>query len=201
MVLAPIKALFDAKAPLREKMKAERRAISETTDAGLLARHAAQRFISDIPLPTDAVVALYHPTNDELDTEPLFDALTERGVAIALPITPKARAPLSFRRFEQGGALIEGRHGILEPTPDAPDITPDIVVAPLLAFTRRGERLGYGGGYYDRTLGEMRAARDVLAVGYGFARQEVERFPTDRHDERLDWIVTERAAIRARADS
>ncbi len=197
MVLAPIKVLFDAKAPLREKMKAERRAIAQSSNVGLLSRHAAQRFVSEIPIPENATVALYHPINDELDTEPLFDALAERGIAVALPVTPKRRAPLTFRRFAQGDSLVESRHGILEPSADAVEAAPAIVVAPLIAFTAAGDRLGYGGGHYDRTLAALRAEGDVLAVGFGFAGQEVDRMPEGPHDERLDWIVTERAAIKA----
>lgn len=197
MIIAPIKGVFDPKGPLRARMTAERRAIAASGDAKTLARHAAGAFIRDIPMPDSAIVALYHPIRDELDTEPLFDALTEKGFDIALPVTPKRKAPLMFRRFRTGDALVEGRYGVMTPAEDAAEVTPHIVVAPLLGFTRAGDRLGYGGGYYDRTLAARRAGGNVLAVGYGFARQELERLPVAPNDEPMDWIVTERGAIRA----
>lgn len=152
--------------------------------------------MANIPVEKGAVVALYHPIKDELDTAPLGRALIERGARLALPVVARKNAPLEFRAFAYGDALLKGVHGSLEPEADAPLAEPDIVVTPLLGFTRAGGRLGLGGGYYDRTLAGLRAARTIMAVGYAFGAQEVDALPLSNLDQRLDWIVTEREAIR-----
>lgn len=189
-----IKPFISKKTALREMYRgARRRAAKARPDA---ARHAARVFLSEITLPDDAVVALYFPINDELDTEPLAAALVEKGVAIALPVTQGKKKPLAFRRYAPGDALTPGAYGEMVPAESAETVTPSIVVAPLLAFTREGERLGYGGGYYDRTLAALRRNGAVLAVGYAYGAQEVDALPPDPLDERLDWVVTERAAHR-----
>lgn len=177
-------------------MAAERREASKARpDAG---KHAARVFMDHAPLPENAIVSLYHPMRDELDTKPLAQALLDRGFQIALPVTPKKRGPLSFRAFRDGDPLQTDRYGVMTPLEDAPQVRPMLIVTPLLAFTRDGGRLGYGGGYYDRTLAALRAESDILAVGFAFAAQEVDRLPMSRNDQRLDWIVTEREAIDAR---
>ena len=153
--------------------------------------------MAHIPVPDGATVALYHPLKDELDPTPLASALAERGVLLALPVVVRKKAPLEFRRFAPGDALLKGVHGSLEPDAASPIAEPDIAVVPLLGFTRRGDRLGFGGGYYDRTLAALRAARPVVIVGYGYGAQEVDALPLSPLDQRLDWIVTEREAMRA----
>ena len=159
------------------------------------AAFATRLFMDNVPLPGGAGVAIYHPINDELETAPLATALIENGFDLALPITPKGRKPLSFRGYAPGDPLHEARYGVMEPADGAPAIVPMVVVAPLLGFSREGGRLGYGGGYYDRTLEALRRQGDVLAVGWGYAAQEVDALPAGPLDQPLDWIVTEREAI------
>lgn len=193
--LPPIAPGFASKEILRLRMAAERRAAAKARpDAG---KHAARMFMEHAPIPQDAIVSLYHPMKDELDTKPLAEALLERGYQIALPVTPRKRGPLTFRAFRDGDPLHQDRYGVMTPSEDAPEVRPMLIVTPLLAFTRDGGRLGYGGGYYDRTLGALRAEADILAVGFAFAAQEVESLPMSKTDQRLDWIVTEREAINA----
>lgn len=196
LVLPPLPPLtpgFASKEILRLRMAAERRSAAEARpDAG---RHAARVFLDHIPIPDGATISLYHPMRSELDTKPLAEALLERGFTIALPVTPPKRGPLTFRAFRDGDPLTEDRYGVMTPADSAPEVRPLILVTPLLAFTRDGARLGYGGGYYDRTLAALREEADILAVGYAFAAQQVERIPVSRRDEKLDWIVTEREAI------
>ena len=197
-MLAPIKTLFDKKAMWRERLKPLRKeAAAARPDA---ARHATRAFFDAINPGTDDIVSLYYPMRDELDTKPLADALIERGVAIALPVVVKKKSPLVFREFNPGDALVDGAYGEQIPAPDARAVTPTIIVAPLLGFTRAGGRLGYGGGYYDRTLEALRDQRPVTAVGYAFAAQEVDGLPVSPLDQRLDWVVTERGAIRCTGD-
>ncbi|MHA7871395.1 MAG: 5-formyltetrahydrofolate cyclo-ligase [Hyphococcus sp.] len=193
-MLPPIAPLAHPKQLLRERMKAERRAAAKARPDA--ARHAARSFMDAIAIPDHAIVALYYPIKDELDTEPLAAALFERGAAVALPVVTGKNQPLAFRAYKPGDDLIDGAYGEMIPAASAPQAAPTIVVAPLLAFTRSGARLGYGGGYYDRTLAVLRDSGDVLAVGYGFGAQEVDAIPLSPLDQPMDWIVTERGAIR-----
>ena len=194
--LPPIAPGFASKEILRLRMAAARReAAKARPDAG---RHAARVFMDHAPLPQGAIVSLYHPMKDELDTRPLAEALLDRGFEIALPVTPKKRGRLTFRAFRDGDPLHPDRYGIMTPSEEAPEVRPMLIVTPLLAFARDGARLGYGGGYYDRTLSALRAEGDILAVGFAYAAQEVGKLPMSKTDQLLDWIVTEREAIDAR---
>ena len=193
-MLPPITFFGSPKSILRAKMKAERKAAAKARpDAGV---HAARNFMVSIELPENAVISVYYPMRQELDTEPLVSALIEHGCRIALPVTPGNNQPLVFRAYAPGDALVDGAYGEMIPTADAATLTPQIVVAPLLAFDRTGGRLGYGGGYYDRTLEQLRREGAVTAVGYAFGAQEVDAVPLSPVDQPLDWVVTERGAIR-----
>jgi 5-formyltetrahydrofolate cyclo-ligase len=132
----------------------------------------------------------------EIDPRPLMQALDERGHGLALPVVAGAGQPLVFRAWTPGDPLRPAAFNTREPGPDKAEVTPRVLLVPLLAFDRAGYRLGYGGGFYDRTLAGLRAAGAALAVGLAFAGQEVESVPRDPNDSRLDWIVTEAEAIR-----
>ena len=195
-VLPPIRSLFDAKAIWRERLKALRKdAAAARPDA---ADHAARIFLEAIDPPHGAVVSLYHPMRTELDTGPLMSALLERKINIVLPVVIAKKRPLQFRRYSPGDPLEKGVYGERIPADEAPEARPDIVVAPLLGFSRAGDRLGYGGGYYDRTLKSLRQSGAVIVVGYAYGAQEVDGLPVSPLDQRLDWIVTERGAINCR---
>ncbi len=195
-MLPPIASMFDPKAVLRERMKGERkRAAKARPDAGV---HAAAHFMKAIPRKDGAVVSVYFPMRDELDTEPLVAALIEEGASVALPVVAKKKAPLVFRAYTPGDDLVPGSYGELIPAETAPEAVPDILVVPLLAFTPEGGRLGYGGGYYDRTLEKLRKTGAPLAVGYAFGAQEVDALPLSPLDQPLDWVVTERGAMRCK---
>ena len=134
-----------------------------------------------------ATYALYHPIGSELDP----GQIRLPGLRRALPVVTQRDGPLVFRRHEPGEALVPDALGIPAPAPGAAEVLPDIVFAPVLAFDRRGGRLGQGGGYYDRTLAALRAARPVLVVGLAYAGQELPDIPLEPHDARLDAILTE----------
>lgn len=148
-------------------------------------------FANALEIPPHTIVAGYWPIRDEADPRELMAALAARGHALALPrIEAKGAAP-SFRRWREGDVLIDNPHGIAEPRADAETIVPDVVLVPLLSFDAAGHRLGYGGGYYDRTLDALRAGGTVLAIGIAYAGQEVALLPRDPHDRPLDAILTE----------
>ena len=137
------------------------------------------------------IVAVYAAIGDEVPTRPLMDALHEAGFILALPVTGAAGTILTFRRWTPRTVLVPGRMAIPEPPADAAVLTPDILFVPLAAFDRRGHRIGYGAGFYDRTLDHLRAAKEVTAIGVAYAAQEALFVPAEDHDEPLDLIVTE----------
>ncbi len=156
----------------------------------------ARNFIAAIPLPPSAVVSAFVAIGEETDPAPLTDLLRKEGHPIALPRVVRKGEKLAFHRYEQGAALVPGVFGLSQPGKDWPEAIPDVLVVPLLAFDAHGNRLGYGGGFYDRTLAALRASRNIVAVGFAFAGQEVPDVPHRESDERLDWVVTELGARR-----
>lgn len=154
---------------------------------------AGERAAAHLP---DTVVAgarhasIYLPMKFEIDPEPIARRLRAAGARILLPVVVERDAPLVFRA--EGGRLEPDSAGLPAPPPEAEQRDPDLVILPLLAFDSRGYRLGWGGGYYDRTLRALRSRGSVLAVGLAFAGQEVERVPRELHDQKLDAVVTER---------
>ncbi|MFG1360895.1 5-formyltetrahydrofolate cyclo-ligase [Xanthobacter pseudotagetidis] len=141
-------------------------------------------------------IALFAPFRDEIDTFPLAAALRADGARLALPVILGRDQPLLFRLWQVEDPLLpQGAYGIPTPVGTAPEVTPDLVVVPLAAFDRLGGRIGYGAGFYDRTLARLRAAGAVTALGYAFACQEVPQVPAEAHDEPLDMMITERGAL------
>jgi 5-formyltetrahydrofolate cyclo-ligase len=137
------------------------------------------------------IVSAFHPIRGEPDTLPLLAALSEAGFQTALPVTGTRSMPLVFRAWRPGEPTIPGAMNIPEPPPTAPVVEPELLFVPLSAFDRRGHRIGFGAGHYDRTLAHLRANGRVLAVGVAFAASEIPLAPNEPHDERLDLILTE----------
>ena len=192
-------SLSEAKSRLRADMTARRATLGrDRTRSGL---DLADRFLSAISPAPGGVVSGFLPIGDEIDVMPLLARLGAAGHGIALPVVVGRGHPLSFRLWRDGDPLEAGPLGTRHPSPEAVPAEPDLLIVPLLAFDRRGYRLGYGGGYYDRTLTVLRAARPALAVGVGFAEQEVPKVPHDSSDAKLDYIVTDRESIEARGRS
>src|SRR6476661_5168804 len=117
------------------------------------------------------------------------------GAQPALPAIAGRGQPLIMRAFAFGDELASGQWGIREPKADAPEVAPDILLVPLLAFDRTGHRIGYGAGYYDMTIARLRAMKPVVAVGIAFAAQEIGEVPVTPRDARLDLVLTEREII------
>jgi len=181
------------KKDLRPSALAQRRAahlrLAETA-ATLVRAH----FLADAP--PAAVVAGYWPIGDELDLRPLLAALAPAGVVTALPVVVEPRRPLEFRAWRPDDRLEAGAHGTFHPGADAPAVIPDLLLVPLLAFDDEGHRLGYGGGYYDRTIQDLRRRRPLVTVGVGYAAQRMAFVPHDDNDQILEYILTEQGLRR-----
>ena len=149
-------------------------------------------FLDTIRPQEDQIVALYKPKGAEFDAGPLLNELLRRGFTCVLPIIQDGHI-LRFANCDADTEFATGPHDIQEPRADEDTIwlDPDIVVTPLLTFDRTGTRLGYGGGYYDATLADLRGRRKITAVGLGYDFQVSETLlPLDSHDQRLDYAVT-----------
>jgi 5-formyltetrahydrofolate cyclo-ligase len=168
--------------------------------AGLKARVAelsgqlAGRFLQAIPLPSNTVVSSYWAIGDEADPVYLEPELRQRGYRVVLPRVAGRNVPLDFHLWERGAELVRGGFGLSEPSRHWPKVAPDVLIVPLRAFDAEGYRIGYGAGYYDRTIRALRKTKHIVAAGFAFAVQEFPKLPHLDHDERLDWIVTENGA-------
>lgn len=180
-----------SKEKVRTQALARRAALKGTAE---LSRKLAQVFASSIPIAPSSIVSAYFAIGDEADPAPLLEALRRAGHRIALPRVVGRGKPLDFHLYEEGSQLVRGGFGLSEPSCDWPKVEPDVLAVPLLAFDALGYRVGYGAGFYDRTLSRLRAAKTVLAAGFAFSVQEFDEVPHDENDQRLDWMVTENGA-------
>ncbi|APH56908.1 5-formyltetrahydrofolate cyclo-ligase [Granulibacter bethesdensis] len=178
-------SLAGRKQALRQRAYALRESLDPSAGIAL-----GENLLRDLPPTPGHIVSAFWPLPGELDLRPLMAALYAGGHRIALPVTTKKGEKLIFREWTPGVAMIEGRFRTLHP--DGPEIVPETVLVPLLAFDRTGNRLGYGGGYYDRTLA---ALPSVHAIGCAFAAFELEDVPVEATDFPLRAIVTERETI------
>ena len=185
-------------ADAKKAMRAEagrRRAEAAGRAAGALSAAACARVIEAAADAPPRIVSAYRPIGDEIDPGAAYAAFCAAGAVGCLPVVVGGGRPLAFRRWAEGDPLLRARFGVEIPERDEP-ATPDFLIVPLLAFDRRGYRLGYGGGFYDRTLAALRAAGAIRAVGLAYAAQEVDAVPVEATDLPLDLIVTERETIR-----
>lgn len=178
----------EAKAVLRAAAHKKRAAFHPSLRSEA-ARIAAGHFFDRVALETGEVVAGYWPIRDELDLRPVIARLMDSGQPVCLPVVLGDEQPLELRLWQDGAPLYEAGYGTLAPADDAPHAEPDVVLMPLLGFDKHGTRLGYGGGYYDRTLASL--GKRPRLVGFAFALQEIDHIPREEHDVPLDAIVTE----------
>jgi 5-formyltetrahydrofolate cyclo-ligase len=165
-------------------------------------RQAAALTVADRGLPVavapGTVVSGFWPIRSEISPLPLMRRIAEAGAALALPVISGRAQPLTMRAWSFGAPLVAGVWGIREPPPDAPEVFPDILIVPLLAFDRRGNRLGYGAGHYDRTIARLRAIKPITTAGISFAAQQIAEVPVTPRDEPLDLVLTEDGTIDCR---
>ena len=181
----------EAKAALRLKAHAARAGILNSQRPAA-AQAAAEHFFNAVPLKTTDIVAGYWRIKDEMDCQPILVRLMDSFQPVCLPVVLGDDMPLELRLWEQGTPLYEAGFGTLAPSELAPQVEPDVVIMPLLGFDARGTRLGYGGGYYDRTL--ERLHKKPRLVGLAFAAQQLDSIPREPHDVPLDAIITEQGA-------
>jgi 5-formyltetrahydrofolate cyclo-ligase len=182
--------------PHLRKIYNAKRAELETPEAEHLSRAISSRAAAVMPQSMQTLSG-YISMRAEVNVENALKKAHQREIATCLPCIVQKAAPLVFRAWSPGAPLLSGMYECKEPAADAAVVTPDVLLVPMLAFTRKGQRLGYGGGYYDRTLAQLRQAGTLkAAIGIAFAVQEVESLPDDTHDALLDYIVTESEIIK-----
>jgi 5-formyltetrahydrofolate cyclo-ligase len=197
--MVPMTAADPDLVALKKKARAdaaERRARAHAEHGPAAGLALAKGGLAFAGVPDGAAVAGFLAYRTEIDVLPLMARLVADGAVTALPVVTGKGQPLVFRRWEPGGPLEEAHFGIHVPPATAGEVEPDVLLVPMLAFDRQGYRLGYGGGFYDRTLERLRALKPVTAIGVAFAAQEVAEVMRGAHDQPLDFILTERGAIR-----
>lgn len=180
-------------------------ALARRDALGVAERIGAARRLSELNVPVavarGVIVSGFFPIRGEIDPMPLMHVLSDAGATLALPVVNGRDRPLAFREWAPDAPLVRGPHGTREPVMTAPEVEPDILLVPLAAFDRDGHRIGYGAGYYDRTLERLRSSKPIIAIGVGFAVQEIERVPSSEHDARLDLVLTDKEVIDLRRPS
>ena len=146
---------------------------------------------SRIHWPQGGIVSGFWPFGSEINIVPLLEMLAGQGLRICLPVVVAMGKPLVFRAWQPGDDLVPGKWNIPVPADTQPEMTPDVLLVPLLAFDRQGYRLGYGGGFYDRTLEKLRAHGPVKAIGVAYRAQQVDAVEHDSLDQPLDGVLTE----------
>ena len=180
---------FYSKSNLRKECRRVRRE-RHRRGTGQDGRELAKIFLQSIKIKVPAKVSGYWPIQSEIDIRPLLLSLHSLGHTLCLPAIVAPAAPLQFRQWAPCDDLKNGPFNILEPQEFKPQLNPKVIIVPLLAFDTRGNRLGYGGGYYDRTLSSL-SDRKIITIGVGYEAQLLNSVPADPSDVALDWIITE----------
>jgi 5-formyltetrahydrofolate cyclo-ligase len=182
-----------SKSDLRTAALAAREALSPEQRAAAAQALAARKL--PLKITPGTIVSGYSPIRSEIDPVPLMRQLAAQGAQLALPAVMARGKSLAFRAWSPSDRLMMGPLGILEPSPAAAELIPDIMLVPLAAFDRLGHRIGYGAGHYDFTLAHLRKAKPITAIGLAFAAQEIEAVPALSHDVALDYVLTETEAF------
>ncbi len=184
----------DPKRALRREALALRRAVAAGVRAAFN-RRLAEEGLRLARLWRPRVVSAFHPLRDEPDALELLQALAAEDFLTALPVVVGRGSALTFRLWRPGDPTRTGAMSIVEPLETAPAVDPDLLFVPLACFDQRGHRIGYGAGYYDRSLARLRTIKPVHAVGVAYGACEVAAVPNEAHDQRLDAVLTEEQTI------
>lgn len=193
--------IAERKRALRKRARALR-LVADQKEGPDAALAVARTLLAELPrfqLRAGAVIAGYWPVGTELDVRPLLARLGERGFTLALPAIVGGSDVLAFRRWQPTDALECAAYETRQPPASADALIPDLLLVPLLAVDGRGRRLGHGQGWYDRTLAALRAHGRPTAIGACYGLQVMEEVPADAHDQRVDWILSERGLQRVDA--
>ena len=178
-----------SKQDLRESISAKRFELSANEQMSA-SREILARAKEVLSIPSGLVISGYVPIRSEIDIVPILDHCRQLGNAIALPVVKGSGRPLIFREWKLERSLIPDAFGISVPEDTAPERVPDLLFTPLLAFDAKGYRLGYGGGFYDRTLRHLRQIKDIVAIGVAYNFQGPQEIPVHDGDEDLDGVLT-----------
>ena len=188
------------KSEFRKTTQALRRRAAETSGPDAVASlsdHLVARFGHLVGQAFSGYLAI----GTEINVEPAIARLEQAGLYATLPVVTATEQPLKFRRWTAGTQMEAGPLRTRHPAECSPEMIPDLLIVPMLAFDADGYRIGWGGGFYDRTLAKLRAEKKVIAIGAAFAAQQVDKVPRDHHDARLDWIATEVGLIEVTRDA
>ncbi len=195
---------------IKQKIKEEKKALREVLrdrceDAAKTVQEASAQMAQHFMASTDflnassagsLLISAYSGYGTEIDPLPLIKEASAQGHKFCLPCVLEKGQPLQFRAYDLGDLVRLGEFGILEPLGSAPVVRPDILLVPMLGFDRSGNRLGRGGGFYDRTLNAARDQREIRAIGLAYSAQEVPEVPCGKYEAKLDAIVTEKEYIK-----
>ena len=181
------------KAVLRREALAKRKSVHAVRHAEASAAFA-RRLVAEFAVQ-GKTIAGYWPLGTELDCQPALVALTSAGAEVALPVVAGQGQVLIFRSWVPGDSLEQGPFGTMHPAVRAPLVIPNILLIPLMAFDGTGHRLGYGAGYYDRTVAALRRDGQVITIGIAYDEQQVDVLPADGHDQRMDAIITDQRTL------
>jgi 5-formyltetrahydrofolate cyclo-ligase len=183
-----------------EKRQARRESLKRRAAAHRLNEEAGEALaLRGLPFVRDVrheAISGFFPYQSEISLLPLLTLLHGAGWTTAMPVVMGPGQPLIFRSWAPGEPVTPGIWEIPVPLETAAEIQPDVLLVPMLAFDRGGYRLGYGGGFYDRTLEKLRKAKPVIAIGVAYSAQEMPEVPHGPHDQPLDWVMTEEATIK-----
>jgi len=183
----------DQKAPLRAEAFARRKAAHESR--GEATPKATANLLAHLgPLAPGTVISGYRPIRTEIDPTPAMEALFTAGARLCVPVIEGRGLPLKFREWSPGCAMETGHFGAQVPA-SGDWLTPRVVIVPMVAFDRTGHRLGYGGGFYDRTLDRLRETAPTRAIGLAYAAQLGPDLPAHEGDHRLDAVATEEGVL------
>jgi 5-formyltetrahydrofolate cyclo-ligase len=179
---------------LRKEMRGIRKAFHNEQSVGA-AEALSTKLLKLAIFSRKSIVSCFWPIQSEVNTIPLIESLHKDGHEICLPVVIGEAQPLLFRQWTPEVEMLEGAFKAMTPAEASPVLVPEIILSPLLAFDRKGYRLGYGGGFYDRSIEQISKAQSVIVIGLAYSAQEVETVPTETTDQKLDFLITEKEVI------
>lgn len=192
-----IRELRERKKHLRVSTRAVRREI-HTRHGREFAEEIRTNFIQALNIMPQTTFGAYYPIGAEVNCRPLMDTLHAMGHTISLPVITGATDPLIYRMYKSGDQLEKGGFGTPQPCDYMPVVVPDILIIPMMGYSDKGYRLGYGSGFFDRTIELIRKQKPMKAIGLAYSGQRIDDMPVEAHDQKLDLIITEKGTVKIR---